>query len=222
MMSVRRFIATYLSPSERLAELVCGLVMVLTFTLTASFATRAGRAGVRHLLLATLGCNVAWGIIDGVAYIMAQLVARARRQELLATVRAATDEASALDVIARALDPILGEVGNEGLRRSLYRDTRALALTRSPRPPRVERADVLGAAAIFLIDFICTVPAALPFLLLSDPVLALRVSNLLLIAILFAVGYRWAGLWAGNRWLSGLRFASIGIVLVGVAIVLGG
>lgn len=39
--------------------------MVLTFTGTLSAAT-AGREDVRIMLLAAIGCNAAWGIVDGV------------------------------------------------------------------------------------------------------------------------------------------------------------
>jgi len=42
-----------------------GLIMVLTLTGSLSVA-KAGRGEVRTLLVGALGCNLAWGIIDGV------------------------------------------------------------------------------------------------------------------------------------------------------------
>ncbi|HKB15545.1 MAG TPA: hypothetical protein VKF62_05735, partial [Planctomycetota bacterium] len=53
----------FLSPHERISEILFGLIMVLTFTGTLS-AAEAGRSDVRTMLLGALGCNVAWGIID--------------------------------------------------------------------------------------------------------------------------------------------------------------
>ena len=44
--------------------------MVLTFTGALSVA-EAGRADVREMLIGALGCNLAWGIIDAVFYLMA-------------------------------------------------------------------------------------------------------------------------------------------------------
>ena len=64
------FIHRYLDPASRLSEILFGLIMVLSVTLTAGLTVAEGAAGVRQLLLAALGCNVAWGIIDGVMYVM--------------------------------------------------------------------------------------------------------------------------------------------------------
>ena len=55
-----------LDPIERVAEVVFGLIMVLTFTGSLSVAT-AGNAEVREMLIGALGCNLAWGVIDAPA-----------------------------------------------------------------------------------------------------------------------------------------------------------
>ncbi len=57
-----RFTRRYLDPASRLGEILFGLIMVLTVTLTASFTVADGRKGVRQLLLAAIGSNVAWGL----------------------------------------------------------------------------------------------------------------------------------------------------------------
>ena len=54
-------------PPQRVAEVLFGLIMVLTFTCSLSIA-EAGRDDVRTMLIGALGCNLAWGIIDGVFY----------------------------------------------------------------------------------------------------------------------------------------------------------
>ena len=59
-----------LEPVERLSEVLFGLIMVLTFTGSLSVA-EAGRDDVRAMLIGALGCNLAWGIIDGVLYLEA-------------------------------------------------------------------------------------------------------------------------------------------------------
>ena len=58
-----------LEPSERTAEVLFGLIMVLTFTGSLSVA-EAGRTDIRAMLIGALGCNLAWGIIDGVLYLL--------------------------------------------------------------------------------------------------------------------------------------------------------
>ncbi len=51
---------------------------------------------------------------------------------------------------------------------------------------------------------------------------ALRVSNVILVALLFVVGFRWARYAGANAWLSGLGMMAMGVVLVLTAIALGG
>jgi hypothetical protein len=57
---IRRFVPRYLDPASRLGEVLFGLIMVLTMTLTAGLTVAEGTEGVRQLLLAAIGCNVAW------------------------------------------------------------------------------------------------------------------------------------------------------------------
>ena len=67
----------FLDPIDRLSEVLFGLIMVLTFTGSLSVA-EAGRESVRTMLLAALGCNFAWGVIDAVLYLMGCLAEKAR------------------------------------------------------------------------------------------------------------------------------------------------
>jgi len=64
------WLARHLDTSDALAEILFGLIMVLTFTLAAGFVASEGAAGVRELMLAAIGCNLAWGIIDAAMYVM--------------------------------------------------------------------------------------------------------------------------------------------------------
>ena len=61
-----------LDPMDRISEVLFGLIMVLTYTGTLSVAT-ASHAEVRTMLIGALGCNLAWGIIDGGLYLLARL-----------------------------------------------------------------------------------------------------------------------------------------------------
>ena len=70
--------------------------------------------------------------------------------------------------------------------------------------------------------FFASIPAALPFLFMHEEWIALRVSNAILILLLFVVGYRWARYTTLRPWLTGLTFMVAGLALVGIAISLGG
>jgi hypothetical protein len=91
-----------LDPADRASEILFGLIMVLTFTLSLG-ATGMGKADVHAVLIGALGCNLAWGIIDAVLYLMG---ARAERGLAASSVRAistADDPAAAHAIIAEHL-----------------------------------------------------------------------------------------------------------------------
>ena len=69
--------ARVLDPLERASEILFGVIMVLTFTGSISVA-EGGRAEGRELLIGAIACNLAWGIVDGVMYVLATLTERAR------------------------------------------------------------------------------------------------------------------------------------------------
>src|SRR6476661_7229739 len=75
-----------LEPVERLSEILFGLIMALTITGAVSVVT-ADRFQIRTMLIAALGCNLAWGIIDAGMYLMARLGERGRSAVLAREVR---------------------------------------------------------------------------------------------------------------------------------------
>jgi len=70
-----------LDPLERISEVLFGIIMVLTFTCSISVAD-ADHQELRTTLLGALSCNLAWGIVDAVMYIMGILTERAREMRL--------------------------------------------------------------------------------------------------------------------------------------------
>ncbi len=81
------FTARYLDPGSRMGEILFGLIMTLTFTLGAGLVMEEGRAGAREMLIAILGCNLAWGVIDGIFYALGQMFERGRMLRLRLKVR---------------------------------------------------------------------------------------------------------------------------------------
>jgi hypothetical protein len=217
-----RFTQRHLDPASRLGEILFGLIMVLTVTLTASFTVADGRKGVRQLLLAAIGSNVAWGIIDASMYIMNAMVVRRGKIRLVKAVQRASDAKAALLLVKDRVDPELQElIGPE----------KAEAFSKSVLPHIVgaqiterilTKEDFYGALASFWLVFVSCLPAAIPFLIFSEPQVALRVSNFLLIAGLFYVGQKWADYAGKSRVAVGLAMVAVGLILVGVAILLGG
>ena len=91
-----------LDPIDRISEVLFGLIMVLTSTGTLSVAT-AGRAEVKTMILAALGCNLAWGIIDAGLYLMGCLGERGRGLLRLRSFRNTTDPEAGQRTLVDAL-----------------------------------------------------------------------------------------------------------------------
>lgn len=86
----------------------------------------------------------------------------------------------------------------------------------------VTRSDLLGALVCFWLVFFASFPAAIPFLFIDDPWIALRVSNAVLLFLMFYAGYSWAKYTMARPWVTGLCFLLGGLSLVMLAIALGG
>jgi VIT1/CCC1 family predicted Fe2+/Mn2+ transporter len=216
------FVQRHLDPASRLGEILFGLIMVLGATLTAGLTVAEGEKGVRQLLHAAIGCNIAWGIIDGVMYVMNCVVVRSSRVRFLQAVQSAPDATAAQAIIRDEVEPEIGSVLGPEVCDSLYQSVRKRLGEAGVPVIRITREDLFGAIACFWLVFLSCLPAAVPFLFFSTPERALRVSNCLLIAMLFLVGQRWAKYTSLNRVLSGLVMVAIGLALVGVAVLLGG
>jgi hypothetical protein len=217
------FVNKYLDPATSLGELLFGLIMTLTFTLAAGIMLQQeGREGARELLIATIGCNIAWGVIDGVFYILGQLFERGRRRRLAIRVREAAQDQDAVMLVAGEFDDVIGNVTSPAERQDLYRRIVENVRIGVIRPSRVTRADIFGAIASFWLVFFASLPAAIPFLFIQEPWVALRVSNALLLALLFYAGYSWARYTMARPLLTGLVFLLCGAALVATAIALGG
>jgi hypothetical protein len=207
-----------LDPVARLSEVLFGLIMVLTFTGSLSVA-EAGRDDVRAMLIGAVGCNLAWGIIDAIFYLMGSLGERGRDLAVYRAVRRA-DAPHAQRLIADALPPIVTSVLEptelDTLRQRLMR------LPDAPAHVRLAAHDWLGAAGVFLLVFLSTFPVVIPFLVTRNAASAMRMSDAIAVAMLFAAGYAFGRL-SGYRpvWV-GVAMVALGSALVGLTIALGG
>jgi VIT1/CCC1 family predicted Fe2+/Mn2+ transporter len=208
-----------LDPLERQSEILFGLIMVLTFTCTIS-ASQAGKEEVRDVLIGALGCNVAWGIIDAVMYLMAVLMERGRGLAIARAVRASPDPAAGRRLIADALPEPLDDL----IEGSALEDLRAKVAAQggSDRKPRLNGRDLIGALGVFLLVFLSTFPPVIPFLVLSPVQRAMRTSNAVAIVLLFVIGHRF-GKHAGiGPMRTGFAMVAIGLMLVAITIAMGG
>jgi len=208
-----------LDPVERISEILFGLIMAVTVIGSLSIAS-GGQDKVREVLVGAIGCNLAWGLVDGVMYLVALMTERTRNFTLLRRVRSAATPHEAHAIIADVMPGRLGSVITAEVLEDIRQ--RLAALPEPPARGRLGRDDFVGALGVFLIVVLSTFPVVVPFMLFSEVTLAMRVSNAIALVTLFACGFtlgRYAG---GIPWRSGFAMAAIGAVLVAATIALGG
>jgi hypothetical protein len=208
-----------LDPIDRVSEVVFGLIMVLTFTGSLSVA-EAGQEDVRTMLIGALGCNVAWGIIDGMLFLMGSLADKGRGLITLTAVRNASDRHEAQRLILQALPPVVASVLEPSELEAMR--SRLVLLPEQSARARLDREDWLGAMGVFVLVFLSTFPVVLPFLFMHAVGPALRASNAIAIAMLFASGWALARMTGHVPWRMGIAMVALGAMLVGMTMALGG
>ena len=207
-----------LDPVSRMSEILFGLIMVLTFTCSIS-AGESGQQEIHAMLVGAISCNIAWGFVDAIMYLMSNMTERGRNLRTLQSIRRSSSPQDAYRIISEALPPLVASILNtqelEAMRNQL---------SSMPKPPgnRLRREDWVGAIGIFLLVFSSTFPVILPFFFVKDPRIALRFSNGVAIVMLFLCGYT-LGRYAGDTaWKTGLAMVIVGIILVAFTMALGG
>jgi hypothetical protein len=208
-----------LSPVDRVSEMLFGLFMALTFVGAVSAAT-SGRDEIRTMFFAALGCNLAWGLVDAVMYLVRTIADRGRMLTLFVAVRAAPDAETGRRHVERALSKWASSLVSPAELEAIR--ARIVALPSLPERPALHREDALGALGIFLIVVAATFPVVLPFVFLDDVGTAMVVSRLTALAMLFVGGLA-LGRYAGyGSWKTGFIMMGLGTAVIVTIIALGG
>ena len=208
-----------LDTASRVNEVLFGLIMVLTFTGTLSVASQ-GRAEIATVLWGALGCNVAWGLIDAIFFLLGTLMTRGENLEIARTVRNTSSERDAHELVKSSLNPLLAAIMTEEQLVHLRNEVRKL-----PEPPPrafLTVRDLRGAIGIFTLVFLSTFPPVIPFIVLTEEERALRISNIIALVLLFIAGYLLGKKAHWNALLAGFAMMFFGTVLVAFTIALGG
>lgn len=209
-----------LNPVDRVSEMLFGLFMALTFVGAVSVAD-SGRTEIRTMFIAALGCNLAWGLVDAVMYLVRTLTDRGRLVTLVRSVRAAPDPEAGRQLIAAevplAAAPLLQAAELEAMRQRIVDSSYP-----APERPSLQGKDFAAALAIFLLVVVATFPVVLPFVFFQDVATAKSVSRYIALAMLFLGGLA-LGRYAGyGSWKTGLMMVGLGTVLVLAINALGG
>lgn len=208
-----------LDPIDRISEVLFGLIMVLSFTGSISVVSD-GRAEISELLWAALGCNLAWGIIDAVFYLMSTIFSRGHGLSVLKKLKRSRDKVTSRNLLKDEMPLYMSAILKPEEIDSI--NERLIKLESLPRKKIILSSDLRASILIFLLVFACTFPVALPFAVFQNTAVALRISNLVALLILFFGGIS-VGKYAGFEpiW-TGTIIMFLGIILVAITIALGG
>lgn len=208
-----------LDPIDRSSEVLFGLIMVLTFIGSISVA-ESGRAEIRTVLEAAIGCNLAWGIVDAVMYLMSQFTESARTASTVRAVRATRDPETANKLLEETLPSEVADALTPA-DFDLLRQ-RLAGANGEPGRSSLERKDFFRAMGVFMLVFLSTIPVVLPFVFMSDVAAALRMSQAIALVMLFITGWSLGTHVGRSGWRFGGVMALSGIVLAGLTMALGG
>ena len=207
-----------LSPFERGAEIIFGVLMAISVTAAAEI-TLGAEVNVRELMLAALGCNLAWGLIDGVIYLLQLQFERHRVHRMVLELRAIESEGAFRSRVAAEVPPLVAQAMTAD---SYGYIRRAVQDYRQARPAYWSRQEFASAGLICALVFGSTFPLVLPFIVMQEPWSALRVSHAIAVVMLFILGWK-LGRWSGASALgSGIVFAAVGTALAVACVALGG
>ncbi len=176
----------------------------------------------RGLFLGILGCNIAWGVVDGVMYVLTALFDRGRRARIIRDVLDSPNEEAAMVRVGKELDDRLVPLTTPEERRQIYRWVTELARRAHREKVHVRRDDLLGGVAAGMAVILATLPVVVPYLVIRDPFWAARLSNLVGLALLFSLGAWWGRVVGGSPLRVGTGLTFVGSILVGVTIAMGG
>lgn len=225
-----RFLDRILDPIDRLTASIYSILIVLTFTL--AFSVIMHGPGYEQpvpenfgteLFFAVVGAAVAWGLIDGIMFALLSMLERGEKHRFLQELQAAETDEAGVDVIADEFDYLLEPITGESQRQVLYADVLEHLRDSQPRPVGFQRDDLVEALGSALIAVVAIVPSLVPlWLLRDDPLPAMRISNVVSFIMLFVLGYRWGTYTGSNPWKTGALLFFAGVILMSIAMPLGG
>jgi hypothetical protein len=189
---------------------------------TGSLGAATGRSvGVKTILWSAVGCNLAWGVVDAVMFVLSQVADRGHELRELRRVQMANPE-EGRRLLAAAVPDFLANVSTPATPRLEQERLRLVALPESASHTDITRRDLAGALAVFCLVVVSTLPVAVPFLIVSRTTLALRVSQAIGGVLLFWGGYAWGRAASYRPWGLGIAMATLGFAMVGITVALGG
>ena len=216
-------LADYIGKYWAGAEVIYGVIIVMTFTSIlrtdpASIGQHIGRT-----ILAAISCCAAWGLADGLFYTWERGYLLRRENTIIRYSKSPGQQGSAVSLVGEQLDDTILRNVPRDHRLQLYEKLVGFLAGVEGGGRMSAGEGLVIIAGTCMMSLGAGLFIVIPFFLVPDVELALRVSNLAGILLLFGVGYsRARDREPLPRLASGLGTSLIGIVIAGITIVLGG
>jgi VIT1/CCC1 family predicted Fe2+/Mn2+ transporter len=220
-----KILKTYLSASDRLSEIIFGLIMAMTVIGASKVALVSGDDTIngRVIIASALGCNLAWGLVDAIMYVFSGLVDRGKYMGIIAKIHQTTDENTAIAVIDRALDSELLDNLDTADRKQLCANLFKRLSVVEAKKARVIKDDIIGAIICFFFAFSTAFLLVIPFFLpVGNLLVKIWLSRIISFAMLFVIGYAYASHTNKGKVRTAVGMVVVGVVINIVIILLGG
>jgi hypothetical protein len=219
-----------IDPIDWLSETTFSLLIFLSYTMAFWLGGLSGvlplsvsSNEVNELLIAALVSSLAWGMIDGILYVVFVVFERDGRLRLLEEVQAAKTNQEALQILAEDMDYLLEPIIDGEERKAVYENLLPYFQKSKPHNIGLKREDINVLLGHMVVAILAVIPSAIPFLVLrNDFTLALRISTIVSFVMLFIAGFRWGSYTGVSPWKTGLLLTSAASVVVGIILLLGG
>jgi hypothetical protein len=224
------YLGKILDPIDRMSETIFSILIVLIFTLAyRAYSLLPNNNDIFVLtdsiaiFRAALGAVVAWGIIDAIMYAILSFFERKDLVRFVNEIKSNPTDPAGLQIIAEEFDHLFEPITEEAQRISIYTQIHQAIKDTQPKRIKLEKEDILGAGAVFIAAIVAVIPSLAPLVIFRDNLrLALLLSNLFSFLMLFFTGYRWGKHSRHKPLVTGLIIMSIAILMVILAIPLGG
>jgi VIT1/CCC1 family predicted Fe2+/Mn2+ transporter len=214
----------HLSEGDMQIEMLCGVIMVLVMIGYLKLSlVQEGVEFQKIMILVPLGCNAAWGIIDGIMYVLINLRERGNKSKLVSLIKSAKDQNEVLALIKNQFGFAFIDLLNKDTQSNIYEEIlKGLKNATVEKPKGISKNDLRLVLKTFLVVFSTGVPLVMPFFLLNDIWLAIRISHIIGLIMLFSIGYWWAKLASRHRIRSAIAVTILGVAIVGITEILHG
>ena len=219
-MKIARKLVGYTGPGLVLQELLYGFIMALIFVSAAQFEIMHFSSNT-DLILAIIGMNTAWGIVDMVIF---SLVDRFDQREYVRIIESKedVDDEYIKKLIHYNLSGTLIDVLDEKDEIRIVKEILRSRLEPEEDLKKERRSLYIGNFLCFVYTISTVIPVSIPLLLIEDMGTACLWSSLVSAAFMFLIGYLMHEYTGVNKWLMGLIVASIGMGITFLALILGG